>query len=121
MKRIGWRADKIPVKFRSSSIIPVLGNVRGKRVLIPRALIGNQEIAAKLRAYRAEYGREDEPFGMCCALKDVFDPDGYRRMAELGVTELITVPWFFSGANPDSLEDKCEGIRIFGEKVVAKL
>ena len=44
-----------------------------------------------------------------------------REMADLGVTELITVPWFFSGADPDSCEEKCEGIRLFGEKVIAEL
>jgi hypothetical protein len=42
-------------------------------------------------------------------------------MAALGVTELITVPWFFYGADADSCQEKCDGIRRFGDEVIAKL
>jgi hypothetical protein len=80
-----------------------------------------EAISAKLRAYRADSERAGQPFGMCVAARDAFDPGGYRQMAELGVSELITVPWFFSGANPDSCQEKCDGIRKFGDEVIAKL
>jgi len=80
-----------------------------------------ERILASLRAYRAESERADLPLGICAALKDVHDLDGYRRMAELGVTELITVPWLFYGADPGSCAEKCDGIRRFGDEVIAKL
>jgi len=80
-----------------------------------------ESIAAKLHTYRADSERAGEPFGMCVAVKDAFDSEGYRSMAELGVTELITVPWFFSGANVDSCQEKCDGIQLFGERVIAQL
>ena len=79
------------------------------------------EIAARLRRHRERAGRAGEPFGICAAVRDVYDLDGYRRLAELGVSELITVPWLFYGDDRQSLAQKCEGIRRFGETVLAKL
>ncbi len=78
-------------------------------------------IIDRLRAWRAESHRATEPFGICAALRDVTDRDGYRAMADLGVTELITVPWLLYGADPESLEQKCQGIRRFGEEIIAEL
>jgi hypothetical protein len=49
------------------------------------------------------------------------DLDAYRRLADLGVTELITVPWLFYGADERSCAEKCEGIERFGEEVIARL
>src|SRR5262249_55154831 len=42
----------------------------------------------QLRRYRAEYGRADEPFEINALCTDVFDLDGFRRLADKGVTEL---------------------------------
>ena len=39
---------------------------------------------------------------------------------ELGA-ELITVPWLFYGADPSSCKEKCDGIKRFGDEVIAKL
>lgn len=78
-------------------------------------------ILAKLRRYRAESSREDEPFGICAALRDVADLDGYRAMRERGVTELITVPWLFYGDASQSCQQKCDGIRRFADEVIARL
>jgi len=80
-----------------------------------------ETIAAKLRSFRAGSERAGQPFGMCVAVKDAFGLDGYRAMAAAGVSELITVPWFFYGADPDSCQEKCDGIRRFGEEVIAKI
>ena len=80
-----------------------------------------REIAATLRRHRAASERSNEPFGLCVALRDVVDRSGYQRMSEFGVTELITVPWLFYGADPDSCQQKCDGIRRFGDEVIAKM
>ncbi len=74
-----------------------------------------------LKRFRREAGREDEPFGICTAMLDVITLDGYREMGDLGVTELITVPWLFYGGKEQSAQQKCDGIRRFGEEVIAKL
>ena len=79
------------------------------------------EIMSQLRAYRSESSRAKEPFGICAALRDVYDLDGYRAMQERGVTELITVPWLFYGDARQSCQQKCDGIRRFGDTVIARL
>ncbi len=79
------------------------------------------EILARLQAYRADSPRADEPFGICAALRDVYDLDGYRAMQERGVTELITVPWLFYGDASQSCQAKCDGIRRFGDEILGRL
>jgi len=78
------------------------------------------DILGQLRAYRERSSRADEPFGICAALRDVIDLDGYRAMEERGVTELITVPWLFYGDQAQSCRAKCDGIRRFGEEVLGR-
>ncbi|MCH7600733.1 MAG: TIGR03619 family F420-dependent LLM class oxidoreductase [Myxococcales bacterium] len=78
-------------------------------------------IMGKLRAYRSDSPKAGEPLGICAALRDVYDVDGYRSMAERGVTELITVPWLFYGDASQSCTQKCDGIRRFADEVISKL
>jgi len=80
-----------------------------------------REIVARLRAERAGSERAGRPFAVCAAVKDAFTLDGYQRAAEAGVTHLQTMPWLFYPGGGDSLESKCDGIRRFGEEIVAKL
>ncbi len=76
-------------------------------------------IAAKLRRWRADSPLSGQPFGICAAVQDAFTPDHYREMEELGVTELISVPWLSYRELGDDIESKCDAIRRFGEEVVA--
>ncbi|MDP6977245.1 MAG: TIGR03619 family F420-dependent LLM class oxidoreductase [Myxococcota bacterium] len=78
-------------------------------------------ILAELAALRTEAGRAASPFGICAALRDVYDADGYRAMRDRGVSELITVPWLFYGDGTQSCEQKCDGIRRFADEVVSRL
>jgi len=39
-----------------------------------------------IRRYRSEYGRLADPFTAVVPLTDAFDPGGYRRAEEAGVT-----------------------------------
>jgi len=80
-----------------------------------------RDIGARLRAERAGSERAGRPFAVCAAVKDAFDLDGYRRAAGAGVTHLQTMPWLFYPGGGASLERKCDGIRRFGEEIVAKL
>ena len=79
-----------------------------------------RSIAKRLHRLRASSPRRNEPFHICAAVTDAFTLDGYQEMADLGVTHLITVPWLFYG-QPESLQEKCDGIRRFGETVLANL
>ena len=78
-------------------------------------------IAAKLAALRADSPRAGRPFAIAAAVKDAFTLDGYRRAADMGVTHLQTMPWIFYAKGRDDLAAKCDGIRRFGDEIVAKL
>jgi probable F420-dependent oxidoreductase len=77
-----------------------------------------KEIVAQLRALRKESGRDGEPFHVLASATDAFDLDGYRRLEEVGVTHLVTMPWVFYGGTLDSLDSKLRGIRRFGEEII---
>jgi hypothetical protein len=51
---------------------------------------------------------------------DVFDADGFRRLAEAGVTDCITVPWSLYGGDVRDLAVKTAARRRFGEEIIAR-
>lgn len=81
------------------------------------------EITAAIDAltrYRAEYGRSDAPFEVNVLSTDVFDLDGYRRLADLGVTELQAVPWYFTGGDPNDLGTQLDSLAWFADEFIAR-
>jgi probable F420-dependent oxidoreductase len=78
------------------------------------------DIRRRIDGYREEYGRTEVPFSMYGSIKDAWDIDGYRRAADVGVTHLVTMPWYFyAGADADPA-GKLEGIERFAEDIIAK-
>ncbi len=75
---------------------------------------------AQLDRYRAEYGRADQPFEVNALCIDAFDLDGYRRLGELGVTELQAVPWYFNGGDPESLDNRIDSLAWFADEIITK-
>ena len=75
----------------------------------------------KLKGYRREYGRENEPFDIMATPSDAYDIDGYRRLEELGITHLMTMPWMFYFGDTKKLEEKEEGVRRFADDVIQKM
>jgi probable F420-dependent oxidoreductase len=73
-----------------------------------------------LHRYREEYGTADRPFEVNALSIDVFDVDGYRRLADAGVTELQTVPWYFSGGDPNDLQVQLDSLPRFADEVIAR-
>ena len=76
---------------------------------------------ARLGELRREYGRANEPFEIVAAATDAFDIDGFRRLEDAGVSAMMMLPWLLHGADPNSLEEKCDSIRRFGDEVIAKM
>ena len=78
------------------------------------------ELVGELRRLRDASPRRDESFRIITAIADAADAKAYRELADLGVTDLITVPWIFHGAKlrGSTLDEKCEGILKFGEAVL---
>jgi probable F420-dependent oxidoreductase len=78
------------------------------------------QIRQQIERYREEYDRTHVPFSLYGAASDAWDLDGYRRLHDVGVTHLLTMPWYFyAGADAD-LAGKVEGIERFAEDVIAK-
>jgi alkanesulfonate monooxygenase SsuD/methylene tetrahydromethanopterin reductase-like flavin-dependent oxidoreductase (luciferase family) len=71
--------------------------------------------------FRAEQGRGDEPFDVMASASDAFTLDGYRRLAKIGVTHVLTLPWVFTHGDTKVLSEKKEGMRRFADDVIAKL
>lgn len=82
-----------------------------------------EEIAgfrARIDDLRRELGREELPFAMVCSSLDAVDYDGYRRLEEVGVTHLLTMPWVFYGGFTDDLGARLDGIARFAEDILAR-
>jgi probable F420-dependent oxidoreductase len=80
-----------------------------------------RRIVAKLRAYRADGPRAGRPLQVIAACTDATGVDGCRRLEDVGVTHLQTMPWLFYGGHTDSLEGKRAGIERFAEDVIARM
>jgi probable F420-dependent oxidoreductase len=64
-------------------------------------------------------GRDPHSFAFQVASADRYGLDGYRELAQLGVTDIVTVPWMFYGVGLDGpLEAKQDGIRRFAKDVI---
>ncbi len=82
-------------------------------------LRGTIELLGKLRT---EYGRSAEPFEIQAVCVDRLGLDGYRAQADIGVTDVITVPWVFYGVGFDGpLSAKCDGIKRFADEVIGRM
>jgi probable F420-dependent oxidoreductase len=78
------------------------------------------DICRRLHDYRAEVGREGEPFAVLASCKDAWDLDGYRRLEEVGVTHLVTQPWLFYSGDTDDVHERIDGIRRFADDIIAR-
>lgn len=77
-----------------------------------------KRIVERLRALRAEHGREHLPFEIQVSSIDTFDAAGYRSLEDIGVTEVITQPWmFYDGGPTATLPQKLDAIRRFAADV----
>jgi probable F420-dependent oxidoreductase len=78
------------------------------------------ECIRKVRVYRKDLGREG-PFDVLASASDAGDIEGYRRLGAGGVTHILTMPWVFYHGITDELDKKVDGIRRFGDEVIAKM
>jgi probable F420-dependent oxidoreductase len=75
-----------------------------------------------LARLRAEYGRAREPFEIQAVCVDRFGLDGYRQQAEIGVTDVVVVPWLFYGVPFDGdLAAKQDGIKRFADEIIDRM
>jgi hypothetical protein len=75
----------------------------------------------KVQRFRSEQGRAGGPFDVMASASDAFTLDGYRRLADIGVTHVLTLPWIFTHGDTVVLREKRDGMRRFADDVIAKL
>jgi probable F420-dependent oxidoreductase len=81
-----------------------------------------RRIVSRLRELRAEHGRAELPFEIQVSPVDAFDADGYRRLGDLGVTDVITQPWLlYGGGLTASLQERKDGIKRFADEVFPRM
>ena len=81
-----------------------------------------RDTIAKLRGLLAEQGRADDPFEYQAVCIDKFGLDGYREQGDIGVTDIITMPWVFDGLGFDAeVGPKLDSIKKFGDEIIAKI
>lgn len=78
------------------------------------------EFRAAIDAHREALGRTGD-FSMIVSLNDAVTVDQFRRAEEVGVTDLLTMPWAYYGGFRLPLEQKIDGLKRFADDILAHL
>jgi probable F420-dependent oxidoreductase len=80
-------------------------------------------LLARLARFRTEEGTADRPFEVHVISADVYTPDGVRRLADQGVTDLIVgFRWpYATGPDLEPLETKLTHLRRYADTIITKL
>jgi probable F420-dependent oxidoreductase len=86
-------------------------------------LISTQQAAdfrTTIDGHREELGRTGD-FSMIVSLNDAVSLDQFRRAEDVGVTDLLTMPWAYHGGFDQDLQGKLDGMRRFWDEVAGPL
>lgn len=75
---------------------------------------------ARIQDWRREYGREDLPFDVMATPSDAWTVDGYKRLADAGVTHILTMPWPFYHGETDELDKKIDGVKRYADDIISQ-
>ncbi|MFD5826443.1 TIGR03619 family F420-dependent LLM class oxidoreductase [Lentzea sp. NPDC060358] len=76
-----------------------------------------QSVIAQLK----DLGAFERSFEIQAVCIDRYGVDGYRQLEEIGVTDVIVVPWLFHGVGFDGgLQAKKDGLRRFADEVLGE-
>jgi probable F420-dependent oxidoreductase len=80
-------------------------------------------LLARLAALRKEHGTDSKPFEIHVISLDAYNPDGVRRLEDLGVTDVIVGFRWPYGREQDteSLQTKIDNLRRFADDVIVKV
>jgi len=77
------------------------------------------ELVARLRGALAEAGRDPGGFEVKATPLVEATPDAMARLAEIGLTDVITVPWYFSGGDPHGPRHQLDSVAWYAEEVIS--
>ncbi len=78
------------------------------------------DFRARIDAHREALGRSGD-FSMIVSLNDAVTVDQFRRAEEVGVTDLLTMPWAYYGGFDLLLDQKLDGLHRFADEVLVHL
>lgn len=78
------------------------------------------EARVQLDQHREAQGASGD-FSMVVSLSDAWTVDHFRRATDVGVTDLLTMPWSYYGGFKLSLPDKLEGMKRFAGEIMEPL
>ena len=75
----------------------------------------------KLHSFREEYGTADRPFEIKVTPLVMPSIEAMDELAALGVTDVITVPWYFYGGDPEALDTKLRDLERFADEIITPI
>lgn len=88
------------------------------------AQMGRDELVATIERLHAALAAEDrDPTGYTVAATPLVkpDPEAFAQLADAGLTGVITVPWYFSGGDPDDPGHQMDSLHWFADTVIRPL
>lgn len=95
---------------------------------LPLTIQQIEETAAMLFKYRKDYGKEKEPFEITFNLLDQASPENLHQLDELGVSNMMVLPWIPSpwdgssyireNESPSSIDVKKKSLERFADQVI---
>jgi len=73
----------------------------------------------QIQSWRREFGRDHLPFEIMATPSDAWDPDGYKRLEDAGVTHILTMPWPFYHGDTDELDKKIDAVRRYADDIIS--
>jgi probable F420-dependent oxidoreductase len=122
--------DRLQMSPAADGPVPIIVGGHTKPALRRAARLGDGWVSAnlptaelapiieRLREQLAAEGRAADPFEIIVIATDAVDADGVRRLADFGVTEAITQPWWFYGGDPNDLQVRVDSIERFAAEVI---
>jgi alkanesulfonate monooxygenase SsuD/methylene tetrahydromethanopterin reductase-like flavin-dependent oxidoreductase (luciferase family) len=74
----------------------------------------------RIRAWRREYGRDHLPFDVMATPSDAWNVEGYTRLADAGVTHILTMPWPFYHGETDDLDKKIDSVKRYADDIISQ-
>ena len=79
------------------------------------------DLMAKLRAALDDADRDPAGFTAAATPLVSATPEAMADLADLGLTGVVTMPWYFSGGDPNDFANQLESIQWFAETVITPL
>jgi probable F420-dependent oxidoreductase len=74
----------------------------------------------RIKDWRREYGRAEQPFEVMATPSDAWTVEHYRRLEDAGVTHIMTMPWPFYHGETDALDKKIDSVKRYADDIISR-